>query len=800
MRESPPPQLVALLERLGLATAAQVGRMAGRVCRLAGELPRFESVWVDALAQARVLTPFQAAEINAGRGEQLRIGPFVLCERLTWPDCLPCYRARRLDRPETVRLAVAQGAGQCRTESYSVIEERRSGTASYSHCQAGWQPAPRPKQDSIIPQFQALAAVAENIRSEHVAAVTEAGQDGDRMWAAAPWVEGRLAAQWMVHNGRFPAEVVLEIARQMAAGLVALERAGLCHGDLSAAGLTLAEGGRVVLLLPGVRAIVRPAEGYSHTDLPPEAFDYLAPERVATGTPPNAASDAYACGCVWWHLLCGRPPLTGGDSLAKLRAAQAGEIHDLRRFAPEVPGPLDAAISTCVQREPGRRPESMARLVATLGPSTRSGRIALARCLADEGRPHARLSMRPAFLPRGYGKAGPSRHWWTAGAVCVLVALAAVLWPVWTARLPLPTASIRGEKKGETATGPSSRSVNPRETPSDETPVPVLPAAPPRDLVLSADKPIDGQSLKLLTGQRVRGTKGLRPVVLVPPGGLIVSVEDVRFEGLDFVWQHAAEAGKTGDPPAAVIQLRAARIAFHGCRFQAGPTATTLPAAIAWTHPTDAQAGALSLPSGRVQLSDCVLQRVSAGIDCRTAGALTVDLNNTLFLGSGPLVRLDHCPGGDEPVLLNVAQVTLRGSGPLLECRYPQIEVQPGEIAIQATGSVFAPAANMPLVRFSGSDDPERLLQNLRWTGQGSLVTPATAIAAWQGSQGSPKTLDDALVSIAGLVRSEVVFAGGVQAGPAASRAQRWQAPLQSADPPGIDPKPLAGEFDNARR
>ena len=218
-----------------------------------------------------------------------------------------------------------------------------------------------------------------------------------------------------------------------------------------------------------------------------------------------------------------------------------------------------------------------------------------------------------------------------------------------------------------------------------------------------------------------------------------------------------------------------------------------LPAAIVWTHPADAQTAATSLPSGRVQLSDCVLERVSAGLDCRTAGAVAIDFGNTLFLGGGPLVRLDHCPGGDEPVLLGVSRVTLRGSGPLLECRYQRIAAQPGEIAVQAVDSVFAPAASMPLVRFAGPDEPERLLENVRWTGQGSLVTPAAAIAAWQPPHQSPKTLDDAMVSIAGLVRSEVGFAGAAQAGPAASRADRWQAPLQSADPPGIDPRLLPG-------
>jgi len=52
MREQPPPPLTALLEDLGLATAGEVARVGGQVRRLARDLPRFETVWVDALAQA----------------------------------------------------------------------------------------------------------------------------------------------------------------------------------------------------------------------------------------------------------------------------------------------------------------------------------------------------------------------------------------------------------------------------------------------------------------------------------------------------------------------------------------------------------------------------------------------------------------------------------------------------------------------------------------------------------------------------------------------------------------------------
>jgi hypothetical protein len=182
---------------------------------------------------------------------------------------------------------------------------------------------------------------------------------------------------------------------------------------------------------------------------------------------------------------------------------------------------------------------------------------------------------------------------------------------------------------------------------------------------------------------------------------------------------------------------------------------------------------------------------VGAGLDCRTAGALGIEIVNSLHLGAGALLRLDHCPKSDEPVALSLAQATLRGGGPLWECLVPQVDNQPGEVTIQAAACVFAPDVGTPLLRLCGPREPGRLLSSIRWTGQGSLVTPGAAICAWRQPNGRQETLDEGLLSIAGLVRGAVGFAGEASDDPAASRAVRWQAPLQSANPPGIDPAPL---------
>ena len=108
MRDEPAPEpLVATLDRLRLATPGQVQSVAGRVRRLAGDLPRFESIWVDALAQARILTPFQAERLNAGRGDSLLVGPYVLARRLSPVGFAECFAARHLETARAVRLLIA---------------------------------------------------------------------------------------------------------------------------------------------------------------------------------------------------------------------------------------------------------------------------------------------------------------------------------------------------------------------------------------------------------------------------------------------------------------------------------------------------------------------------------------------------------------------------------------------------------------------------------------------------------------------------------------------------------------------
>ena len=100
------------------------------------------------------------------------------------------------------------------------------------------------------------------------------------------------------------------------------------------------------------------------------------------------------------------------------------------------------------------------------------------------------------------------------------------------------------------------------------------------------------------------------------------------------------------------MRLLAGRVEFRGCSFRVleadgggrkrtsdnaadvslPPTSVPVPA-IRWIHPAQIDPSETSLPSGRIRLADCVFDRVGAGLDCRTVGALGIELTNTLHLG-----------------------------------------------------------------------------------------------------------------------------------------------------------------------
>lgn len=753
MSASLPSELMKLLDRLGLADTGTIRAVEGRMRRLGHDLPRFQSIWIDTLLQTRRLTPYQAAQINAGRGPDLRLGPYVLATKLSSLGYAQRFAARHVASGEAAGLIVIEG----------LTGEDDQGP---------------------VDALAALTLRGRELATAGLAPVIECGREGKRIWTAMRAEAGLTVAEHIVRHGRMPPPVVLEIARQMVAALVHLERAGLPHGDVSARSLVLTDKGRTLLLAPGLRPIARPAEGFAHTDLAPEYYDSLAPERIEGGASADQTTDLYGCGCLWWHLLTGRACFAGGDSLGKLRAHLMEEPVDVRSLAPDAPEDLARAVGDCVARDRKRRPGSASELAKRLGPPTPAGQAAVARWAKPaSGSP-------PLHVPSSRNALATRAVWPVAAVGMALVAFVAVLWAIGA-----PSKSGQGNRNDSPQTTSPTVPEIPEHEPSavgsgDHQPSTAVTHSPAlqRSLVLSSGGPVSLDTSQLASSTRVSGPPGGRATVLVRGSPLVVSHDDVLFEGLDFVWQ-PEPASRRDNAPSAMLRVEAGQIRFQQCTFRAvgGPADDC--AAVGWVFPVDRSS--LSLPSGKLSLSDCVFSQVDAVVDAQTAAALTIECNNVLHLGPGPLVRLDHAPPVDEPLGLALKNLTLRQASSVLEIHDSGQSNKPGTISVNAQLCVFEPPPSGALLAFVGPAAPASLAKAIYWTGEGALVTPQARIAHWTDATQRTVELNDEAFSIAGLVRSPVEFAGAAEPVIESNVARRWQAPLPTADPPGIRPESL---------
>ena len=748
MSGSVPRELMVLLERLGMAHAGAVRAVEDRVRRLGRDLPQFQSVWVDALARARVLTPYQAAEFNAGRGGGLRLGPYVLQAKLSSIGYARRFSARHVESGNRVSLLSLEG-----------LKAERDADA--------------------INALAELTTRGAHLRSDGLAPMFECGCESESVWGAIEPSSGRTAAEQVIRHGRMSPGAVLEIARQMVAALTHLEQVGLVHGDVSVPTLMLTEQGQAVLLAPGLRPVVRHTEGLAHADLAPEYYDSVAPEQIDSGTVADHVTDLYGCGCVWWHLLTGRACFAGGDSLGKLQAHLTAEVGDLRSLAPDAPAHLAEAIKSCLARNRGRRPQSASELAERLGSSAPAGRSELTRWVKPSG------GTAPIHVPSSRPRATKQATWPMAAVGAALVGLVAVLWAI---GLPSKSGNEDREVASQKLTDPlpdeatNGEPVVEPAAPQTDQPEPVSPEAS-GEIVLAPDGPVTLDSSKLVKGVHVRSQAGGRATVLVRGSPIVVSNDDVLFDGIDFVWQTGLIKHPTSES-SAILQVESGRIRFRRCTFQTAAGQAIDCSAIRWVFPIERSDS--TLPTGQLSLDDCIFARVDTAVDARTAAALTLEFDNVLHLGPGPLVRLDHTPPVDQPLGLVLTNVTLRQARSVLEVHEQAAVSKPGTISVNAQLCIFDPQPKGALLSFAGPTAPTAIAKAVYWTGEGALVTPEANIAQWHEPSGTKTKLNDAAFSIAGLVRSRVEYAGAAEPKVESNVARRWQAPLPTAEAPGI--------------
>lgn len=319
--EPPSPALSAALRDLRLATPRDLRRAVSRCRSIARDLPAFDCVWIDALLGLGRLTSFQAARLQEGEAHLLRIGSYLLLDRLGAGVDATTYLAQPLE-----------GGLRCVLKELTGPEDWRD----------------------VRMRLDELCAAGRSLRLSNAVVPDAVFEDEGRLIVLSRFVEGTGGHVPLTGCGRMTADAVAEIARQLFTALAQLHRSELPHGDIRLSNLRLTPRGDAVLVNCGLRPAVSPVL-LVHDSRPPEWYDGTAPERIGTTQPATPLSDVYALGCLLWQLLAGRPPFMIGDPLAKLAAHHSRPLPDVRDYAADVPPQLAGLIAELTARDPSRR-------------------------------------------------------------------------------------------------------------------------------------------------------------------------------------------------------------------------------------------------------------------------------------------------------------------------------------------------------------------------------------------------------------------------------------------------------------
>lgn len=186
----------------------------------------------------------------------------------------------------------------------------------------------------LVEAFYAEGRAAAQLNHPAIVQAYDVGRCGDFHYIVMEYVEGRTLFELLMEAGGRPLdqERSLDIAIQLTEGLCHAHERGLIHRDVKPKNIILLGDrgdGQPKLADMGLARWIadREAAAREHGRTMGTPY-YISPEQVRGDLEIGPATDVYALGATWYHMLTGAPPFVGATSR---------EVMDKHLSEPHVP-------------------------------------------------------------------------------------------------------------------------------------------------------------------------------------------------------------------------------------------------------------------------------------------------------------------------------------------------------------------------------------------------------------------------------------------------------------------------------
>jgi serine/threonine-protein kinase len=236
---------------------------------------------------------------------------------------------------------------------------------------------PNPDLDeSFSKRFLLEAAAVANLHHPHTIVVHDYGRDGDLLYFAMEYLEGKTLTEKVTELGPMHPSDAIHVALQVASSLQDAHAQGLVHRDLKPSNVMITHRSGDPLFVKvldfGLVKMVSRQEDDKKNRLTQSGImlgspRYMAPEQVR-GSDVDHRADIYAFGAMLCFMLTGKPPFPDGSQFEAMRAHVYQAPPKLRDLFPECRASqrLEDIVQKCLQKKPEDRFAWLGQIVEAL--------------------------------------------------------------------------------------------------------------------------------------------------------------------------------------------------------------------------------------------------------------------------------------------------------------------------------------------------------------------------------------------------------------------------------------------------
>ncbi|QEG38722.1 Serine/threonine-protein kinase PknB [Roseimaritima ulvae] len=215
-------------------------------------------------------------------------------------------------------------------------------------------------------RFLRGARAMASVRHEHVLGIHEVGSWKDLPFVVMPHLQGESLQTRLERVDRLTPQAALEMVRQIAMGLAAIDRVSLVHRDIKPDNIWLeTPTDRVQIIDFGIAS---DPESDAEITSPMETMGtprYMAPEQIVSKHVDHR-SDLFSLGSMLYRMLTGRPAFGGSTAFECMVSVTKDSLPPPHLYDRTIPKSLSRIVKRLCEKRPQDRFQSADQLLAAL--------------------------------------------------------------------------------------------------------------------------------------------------------------------------------------------------------------------------------------------------------------------------------------------------------------------------------------------------------------------------------------------------------------------------------------------------